>query len=175
MVCVCDSLGNSCFIMASSVKFYVNQGLSWQEEERYQNYCSNLFNSLNHSKSISVNRQSRGKWMALWGSKFLILSSCFIFRYICFSYIFGLPSQLTGKESACDAGDLSLIPGSGRSTGEEISYPFQYFGASLVAQLVKNLPVMWETWVRSLAWEDPLEKGKTIHSSILAWRIPWTV
>ena len=47
--------------------------------------------------------------------------------------------------------------------------------ASLVAQLVKNLPAMQETWVRSLRWEDPLEKGKATHSSILAWRIPWTV
>ena len=47
--------------------------------------------------------------------------------------------------------------------------------ASLVAQLVKNLPAMWETWVRSLDWEDPLEKGKATHSSIPAWRIPWTV
>ena len=45
--------------------------------------------------------------------------------------------------------------------------------ASLVAQLVKNLPTMWETWVRSLGWEDPLEKGKATHSNILAWRIPW--
>jgi len=42
-----------------------------------------------------------------------------------------------------------------------------------VAQLVKNLPAMWETWVRSLGWEDPLEKGMATHSSILAWRIPW--
>ena len=50
----------------------------------------------------------------------------------------------------------------------------QEVGASLVAQLVKNLPEMQETWVRSLGWEDPLEKGKTTHSSILAWRIPWT-
>ena len=48
-------------------------------------------------------------------------------------------------------------------------------GASLVAQLVKNLPAMRETWVLSLGWEDPLEKGKAIHSSIRAWRIPWTV
>ena len=46
--------------------------------------------------------------------------------------------------------------------------------ASLVAQLVKNPPALWETWVRSLGWEDPLEKGKATHSSILAWRIPWT-
>ena len=46
--------------------------------------------------------------------------------------------------------------------------------ASLVAQLVKNLPAMWETWVQSLGWKDPLEKEKAIYSSILAWRIPWT-
>ena len=49
------------------------------------------------------------------------------------------------------------------------------FMASLVAQLVKNLPAMRETWVRSLGWEDPLEKGMATHSSILAWRMPWTV
>ena len=48
-------------------------------------------------------------------------------------------------------------------------------GASLVAQLVKNLPAMWETWVRSLVWEDTPEKGKATHPSILAWRLPWTV
>ena len=48
-------------------------------------------------------------------------------------------------------------------------------GALLIAQLVKNPPAMWETWVRSLGWEDPLEKGKATHSRILAWRIPWTV
>ena len=43
-----------------------------------------------------------------------------------------------------------------------------------MAQMVKNLPAMWETWVRSLVWEDPLEEDMTSHSSILAWRIPWT-
>ena len=48
-------------------------------------------------------------------------------------------------------------------------------GASLVAQLVKNPPAMWETWVPSLGWEDPLEKEMATHSSILGWRIPWTV
>ena len=47
--------------------------------------------------------------------------------------------------------------------------------ATLVAQLVKNPPIMQETWVQSLDWKDPLEKGKATHSSILAWRIPWTV
>ena len=58
---------------------------------------------------------------------------------------------------------------------EKLGYPLQYSWASLVAQLVKNLPAMWETWDRSLGWEDPLEKEKVTHSSILAWRIPWTV
>ena len=47
-------------------------------------------------------------------------------------------------------------------------------GASLVAQMVKNLPAIWETWVQSLGQQDPLEKGMATHSSILAWRIPWT-
>ena len=79
-----------------------------------------------------------------------------------------------GKESACDAGDSSLIPGLGRYPGEGIGYPLQYSWASLVSQMVKNLPAMWETWVWSLGWEEPLEKGTMTHSSILAWRIPWT-
>ena len=51
----------------------------------------------------------------------------------------------------------------------------QLIRASLMAQLVKNPPPMWETWVQSLGWEDPLEKGKATHSSALAWKIPWTV
>ena len=85
------------------------------------------------------------------------------------------PHSSVGKESACNAGDLSLIPGSGRSPGEGRGYPLQYSWASLVAQLVKNPPAMRETWVRSLGWEDPLEKGKATQSCILVWRIPWTV
>ena len=87
----------------------------------------------------------------------------------------GFPDSSVGKESTCNAGDLGLILGSGRSAGKGIGYPLQYSWASLVAQLVKNPPAMRETWVRSLDWEDPLEKGKATHSSILAWRIPWTV
>ena len=66
-----------------------------------------------------------------------------------------------------------MIPGSGSSPGEEIGYPLQHSWASLVPQLVKNPLAMWETWFRSLGWEDPLEKGKATDSSILAWRIPW--
>ena len=56
-----------------------------------------------------------------------------------------------------------------------MDYPLQYSWASLVAQLIKNQPTMQETWVQSLGWEDPLEKGTTTHSNILAWRIPWTI
>ena len=64
-----------------------------------------------------------------------------------------------------------MIPGLGRSAGEGIVNPLQYSWASLVAQLVKNLPTRQETGVRSLGWQDPLEKGKATRSSILAWRI----
>ena len=62
-------------------------------------------------------------------------------------------------ESACNSGDPTAILGLGRSTGEGIGYPLQYSQASLVAQLVKNPPVMQETRVQSLGWEDPMEKG----------------
>ena len=65
-----------------------------------------------------------------------------------------------------------MIRGSGRFPGEGIGYPLEYSWASLVAQLVKNPPAMWETSVQSLGWEDPLEKGKATYYSILAWRIP---
>ena len=87
----------------------------------------------------------------------------------------GFPDSSIGKESACNGGNLGSIPGLGRSAGEGIGYPLQYSWSSLVAQLVKNLPVMGETWDQSLGWEDPLEKGKATHASILAWRIPWTL
>jgi len=94
------------------------------------------------------------------------------------NYIYILKTPLhssVGKESACHAGDPGSIHELGRSAGEGIGYPLQYSWAFLVAQLVKNLPTMRETWVRSLGWEDPLEKGTATHSSILAWRVPWTI
>ena len=91
----------------------------------------------------------------------------------------GFPHSSVGKESTCNAGDPGSIPGLGRFPGEGIGYTLQYSWASLVAQPVKkkkkNWPAMQDTWVRSLGWEDPLEKGKATHSSMLAWRIPWTV
>ena len=80
-----------------------------------------------------------------------------------------------GKESTCNVGDSSSIPGLGRSAGEGIGYPLQSSWAALVVSLVKNPPVLQKTRVQSLGWEDLLEKGKATHSSILAWRIPWTV
>ena len=69
-----------------------------------------------------------------------------------------IPVQLLGQEDLLEKG-----------------YPLQYSWASLVAQLVKNPPATLETWVRSLDWENPLEKGKATHSSILAWRIPLSI
>ena len=86
--------------------------------------------------------------------------------------LLGISGSSAGKESSCNAGDTGSIPGSGRTPGETMGSPLQYSWASLVAQMVKNLPAMWETWVRYLGWEDPLEEGVATHSSIVAWRIP---
>jgi len=85
-------------------------------------------------------------------------------------YHMGFPDSSVGKESTCNAGDPGSIPGFGRSAREGIGYPLQYSWVSIV---VKNPPAVWETWVRSLGWEDPLEKGKATHSNILAWRSLW--
>ena len=87
---------------------------------------------------------------------------------------FLIPDSSVGKEFACNAGEPGFILGFGRSTGEGIGYPLQYSWTSPVAQLVKKMSAIRETWVRSLGWEDPLVKRKATHSSILAWRIPWT-
>ena len=94
----------------------------------------------------------------------------------------GFPCGLAGKESACNTGDLGLIPGLGRSPGEGNCYPLQYSGLenpmdciapvgsqrvgwdSLVAQMIKHLSAMRETQVRSLGWEDPLEKEMATHA-----------
>ena len=79
----------------------------------------------------------------------------------------GFPDGSAGKESACNAGDPSSIPGLGRSAGEVIVCPLLYSWASLVAQLVKNPPAMLETWIQSLGWEDLLEKGQ-LHT-LVSW------
>ena len=90
------------------------------------------------------------------------------------------PGGPASKESTCNAGDPSLIPGSGRYTGEEIGYPLQYSWASLVAQLVKNLPAMQETlvnsWVRKICWRRAwlLTPYSGLENS-MAYTSPWTV
>ena len=94
-----------------------------------------------------------------------------------YDYIYGnqqgFPGSSAGKESACNIGDPSSIPGSGTSPGEWLGYTLQYSWASLVAQMVmvKNLPAMRKARVRSLCWEDTLEEGMATYSSILDWRI----
>ena len=114
----------------------------------------------------------RGAWWATVhgvAKSWTRLSDFIFFLSIQFS---GFPGNSAGKESTCNARDPGLIPGSRRSSGERIGYPLWYSWASLMAQLVKNLPAVQENWVQSLGWEDSLEKGKTTHSSIMAWRIP---
>ena len=87
----------------------------------------------------------------------------------------GFPGCSAGEASTRSAGDPISCPGLWTSADKGIGYPLQRSWASLVAQLGKSPPAMWETWVGSLGWEDPLDKGKATHPSILAWRIPWTV
>ena len=113
--------------------------------------------------------------MLLYSSYYLLMipSSYPSFISTCFfSFLLDFSGLSAGKESACNAGDPSSIPGSGRSPGEGIGYLLQYSWASLVAHAVKNPPAVQETWVSSLGWEDPLEEGMATHSSILAWGIP---
>ena len=83
-----------------------------------------------------------------------------------------IPESSVGKESACNSGDPNWVR---KIPWRRDRLPTPVFLGFPVAQLVKNPREMQETWVRSLCWEDTLEKGKPTHSNILAWRIPWSV
>ena len=78
----------------------------------------------------------------------------------CLAHLSGFPDSSVGKESTCNAADAGSIPALGRYAGEGIGYPLQYSWASLVAQLVNNLPAMWKTWIGSLGWEDPWRRER---------------
>ena len=84
------------------------------------------------------------------------------------------PNSLVGKESACNSGDPGSILGSGRSSRKGIGYPLQYSWASLVAQMLKNLPQIQETWVQSLGWEDPLKEVRQPTPVFMPGEFPWT-
>ena len=86
----------------------------------------------------------------------------------------GFPGRLAGKESTCNAGVPSLIPGWRSFPGEGIGYPLQYSWISLVAQMIKESTCNAEDLVRPLGGEDPLEEGMASHSGVLAWRSSWT-
>ena len=95
--------------------------------------------------------------------RYFILFNAVVNRIVFFnslsdSFLLGFSDSSVGKESACKAGELRLIPGLGRSAGKGIGYPLQYSWASLVAQLLKDSPAMQETCVQSLGWGDSLEK-----------------
>ena len=91
----------------------------------------------------------------------------FAFIYVLFCFVFNTEGCLWSG-----ANTLRCVQWAGWVVGFELSLPKK--GASLVAQMIKNLPAILETQVQSLGWEDPLEKGMATHSSILGWRIPWT-
>ena len=87
----------------------------------------------------------------------------------------GFPQSSVGKESACRAGDPSFNSWVGKIHWRRDRLPAPVFLGFPYGSAGKNPPSMWGTWVQSLGWVDPLEKGKAIHFSNLAWRIPWTV
>ena len=86
----------------------------------------------------------------------------------------GFPGSSAGKESTCNAGDPGSIPGLGRSAGEGIGYPLQYSWASLVAQMVKNLPAVQETWVQSWVGKIPWKRAWHPTPVFLPGESPWT-
>ena len=85
------------------------------------------------------------------------------YNRITYGALKSFPGSSAGKESPCNSGDAGLIPRWGSSFGEGIGNPLQYSWASLVAQMVKNPPVMRENWVRSLGWKDTLEEDMATH------------
>ena len=86
--------------------------------------------------------------------------------YVCVYIYIGFPGSSAGKESTCNAGGPGLIPGSGSSSEEGLGYPLQYSWASPVAQVVKNEPAMWETWVRKIPWR---REGNPLQYSCLEY------
>ena len=122
-------------------------------------------------ENVKLNKQEKRSVVAIKGEKRMNRWNTEDFLVETIPYV-GFSCSSASKESACTAGNPGSIPGSGSFPGERIGYPLQYSWASLVAQMVKNLPEMWDTWVQSLGWEDPLERGTATHSSILTWIIP---
>ena len=132
-------------------------------------WCSGFF-----IIQLSHPYMTTGKTVALTRWTFVVKAMSLLFNVLS-RFVMGFSDSTVSKEFTCNAEDPGSIPGLGRTAEEGIGYPLQYSWAYLVAQLVKNLSAIWETWVASLGSEYPLEKGKATHSSILAWRIPWTV
>ena len=149
------------YFHVNSIRIGINcRAPSWYPQRTGENYCGK------HSR-ISNCLLDTSKWISRKHFKRSMSKMKFIFLpYFSNTGFYG---SSAGKESAYNAGDSGSIPGSGRSTGKGIGYPLQYFWAFPVAQLAKNSPAMWETWVWFLGWEDSLGKGTATQSSILAW------
>ena len=132
---------------------------------------------LAHQAPLSMGFSRKENWSGL--PLLLQCAIVFVYYYLIFSLLWGrmiiiLIYSSVGKESACSAGDPGLIPGSGRSPGEGIGYPLQYSWAFLVAQLVKNPPAMWETWVGKILWRrerlpTPVFLPREVHGLYSSW------
>ena len=143
----------------------------WQATKRSIPRTEGCFSRRQHTNAMISHSAINGKEMLPLATTWMNLASIIRSEGL----LQGFPESSVGKESTCTAGHPGLIPRLGRSSGEGIGYSLQYSWASLVAQLLNNLPVMREICVQPLGWKDLLEKGKVTHSSILAWRIQWSV
>ena len=152
---------------------------------RWPKYWSSSF-SISPSKGYSRLISFRIDWLDLFAVqgtlRLFSVPQCKSINYLALTFLYGptlisihFLHSLAGKESTYTAGDPGSILGSEISPGEGISYTLQYSWGFLVTQMVKNLPAVHGTWVRSLGWDYHLENGTATHSRILAWRIPWTV
>ena len=105
-----------------------------------------------------------------YNHKYFEWETVYMIFFFSWDVMVGFPGSSGDKEPTCNAGDPGSLLGLGSSPGEGIGYPLQYSWASLMAQMVTNLPAVLETWVWFQGWEDSLKEHMAIHSSILAWR-----
>ena len=163
---MCESFSRS--VMSDSATPEISWGSSWSQGLNLDLlHCRRILYLLSHTGKQCVRVP-----VFQYPCQHLVLSSFLMSHFNMWIWYFtifpistyyppywGFPDSSFGKQSTCNARDPASIPGLGRSAGEGIGYPFQYSWASLVGQLVKNLPAMRETWVQSLGWEDPLDEG----------------
>ena len=148
-------------LMMKKLVWELSSGSQARQEEVHHRGCSAMDPCQEFSVEVEFWRSTLLMFCGLSPFCFFLLwLPLFILKIFVNPYcVLGFPGSSVGKESACNAGDPGSIPGLGRSPGEGIGYPLQYSWSSLVAQVVKNPPAMWETWFQSMGWEIPWRRA----------------